>query len=78
MANRVHTAMESMQATGADSPPNRALRIAERPLQLAHRDDAMLALRHLPERSMTGPRGARLSFLPHSGGKDCRACSLPR
>lgn len=49
MADRVNTAMESMQPTSADGPPDRTLRIAERSLQLTNGDDTMLALGHLCE-----------------------------
>lgn len=77
MANRVHAAMKSMQATGGDRPANRALRVGKRSLQLTHRDDAVLALRHLCKRSMNRRPRVWQSFLPHTGGKDCRAPLSP-
>ena len=59
MADRVNTAMESMQSTSADGPSNRTLRIAERPQQLTNRDNTMLTLSHLCQGSVRRPGGAR-------------------
>jgi hypothetical protein len=71
--DRIDAAMEPVEAPCAKRPVDGALRIAQRPRELADRDNAVLRIREASELMMRG----RQSFFPHSGHKVCRTKSLP-
>ena len=68
VADGIHAVVETMETPGRDGPRDGRLRVAQRSLKLANRDNAVLALRQRCQRRPRPLRGL-LSFQSDSGWK---------